>query len=293
MKPLHLILLIVMNCLWAVSYTVFKALSPYLNAGGVATLRFGLAGVILVLCWPLLPGCAPRGRDLVRTILMGVVVFMLAPRFQVAGVQMGKAADASVLMALEPLTTSLAAAVFLHEHIGPRRWIGFLLGLAGAILMAEVWRPEFRLPALTANALIVLSFCCEAAYSVMGKPVLARAGLFKVLAVALIAGTAANLWFDGPSTLRAAKVMPPDGWALMAYLSLVCTLLGYSLWFVVIRESEVNVVALTVFIQPLVGVMVAVVWLNESLHLGQLWGGLVILAGLIIGLRRQCRPHTP
>jgi len=289
MKPLHLFFLIVMNCLWAVSYTVFKALSPYLNAGGVATLRFGLTGLILVLCWPLLPGCVPRGRDLVRTILMGIVVFMFAPRFQVAGVQMGQAADASVLMALDPLTTSLAAAIFLREHIRPRRWIGFVLGLAGALLMAEIWRPEFRLPALTANALIILSFFCEAAYSVICKPILPRAGLFKVLAVALIAGTAANLLVDGSSTIRAARIMPPYGWLLLVYLSLVCTLLGYSLWLVVIRESEVNVAALTIFIQPVVGVMVAVAWLNESLHWGQLWGSLVILAGLVIGLSRPPR----
>jgi drug/metabolite transporter (DMT)-like permease len=290
MKPLHLILLLVMNCLWAVSYSAFKALSPWLNAGGVATLRFGLAGAVLMLCWPWLPGLAPRGRDRVRAMVMGVIVFVFAPRLQVAGVQMGQATDASVLMALDPLVTSLGAAFFLREHIAPRRWIGFLLGLAGAVLMAEVWRPEFRLPALTANALILLSFFCEAAYSVVGKPILGRAGLFKVLAVALMAGTAVNLLMDGWPAIRAAAVMPPQAWLLLAYLSLICTLAGYSLWFVVIREAEVNVAALTVFIQPVVGAVVAVAWLNESLRWGQLWGSLVIVAGLVVGLERQSRP---
>ena len=62
MKPLPLILLIVMNCLWAVAYSAFKALSPWLDEGGVATLRFGLPGAILLVCWPWLPGLAPRGR---------------------------------------------------------------------------------------------------------------------------------------------------------------------------------------------------------------------------------------
>jgi len=286
MKPLHLILLLVMNCLWAVSYSTFKALSPGLNAGGVATLRFGLVGAILMLCWPWLPGIAPRGRDLVRTMVMGVIVFVFAPRLQVSGVQMGHATDASVLMALDPLITSLGAAIFLREHIGPRRWMGFFLGLAGAVLMAEVWRPEFRLPALTANALILLSFFCEAAYSVMGKPILGRAGLFKVLAVALMAGTAVNLLLDGSSTIRAASAMPPRDWLLLAYLSLICTLAGYSLWFMVIREAEVNLAALTVLMQPVVGAAVAMAWLHESLRWGQLWGSLVIVAGLVVGLRR-------
>jgi drug/metabolite transporter (DMT)-like permease len=289
MKRWHLVLLIVMNCLWAVSYAAFKELSPWLNAGGVATMRFGLAGAVLMLCWPWLPGLAPRGRDLVRIMGMGVIVFVFAPRLQVAGVQMGKATDASVIMALDPLVTSLTAAIFLREHIGPRRWIGFLLGVAGAVLMAEVWRPEFRLPALTANALILLSFFFESAYSVIGKSVLDRAGLFKILAVALMGGTIVNLFVDGSSTIRAAAGMPGEGWLLLAFLSLICTLAGYSLWFAVIREVEVNVAALTIFIQPVVSAAVAVAWLHESLRWGQLWGSLAIVAGLIIGLSRQVK----
>jgi drug/metabolite transporter (DMT)-like permease len=277
-------MLIVMNCLWAVSYSAFKALSPWLHAGGVATLRFGLAGAFLLLCWPWLPGLAPRGRDLVRSVVMGVIVFVFAPRLQVAGVQLGRATDASVLMALDPLVTSVGAAIFLREPIRPRRWMGFLLGLAGAVLMAEVWRPGFRLPALTANVWILLSFFCEAAYSLMGKPMLERAGLFKILALALLAGTVVNLWVDGRTTIQAAAAMPPRVWLVLVYLSLICTVAGYSLWFAVIREAEVNVAALTIFIQPVVGAAVAVAWLGESLYWGQLWGSLVIVAGLVVGL---------
>jgi drug/metabolite transporter (DMT)-like permease len=289
MKPVHLMLLVVMNCLWAVSYTAFKVLSPWLDAGGVTTLRFGLAGAVLLLCWPWLPGLAPRGRDLIRTAIMGVIALSLAQRLQVAGVQLGKATDSSVLIALDPLVSSVGAAIFLREHIAARRWIGFLLGLTGALVMAEVWRPDFRLPALTANALLLLSFVCEAAYSVMGKPMLARAGLFKILTIALLAATAVNLSVDGWPTLHAAATMPLRAWMIVAYLSLICTVAGYSLWFLVIREAEVNVAALTIFIQPVVGAAVAVVWLGESLRWGQLWGSLVIVAGLAIGLPRPSR----
>src|ERR1044071_3141222 len=103
MKPAQLLLLIVMNFLWAGAYSAFKALAPQLDAGGVTTLRYGLAAVALVACWPWLPGLAPRGRDLVQTALMGVVVCVCAPRLQVAGVQQGQAGDAAVLVGLEPL----------------------------------------------------------------------------------------------------------------------------------------------------------------------------------------------
>jgi drug/metabolite transporter (DMT)-like permease len=155
--------------------------------------------------------------------------------------------------------------------------------------MAEVWRPDFRLPALAANALIILSFFCESAYSCMGKPVLERAGLWKVLALALMAGTVVNLLLDGRQTLRAAASMPALPWLVLAYLALICTVAGYALWFTVIKETEVNVAALTVFVQPVVGAAAAVWWLKETLRWGQLWGSLVIVAGLVVGLRRPAR----
>lgn len=289
MKPLHLILLLVMNCLWAVSFSAFRALQPWLDEGGVATLRFGLAGAILLLCWPWLPGLAPRRRDLVLTMVMGIIVFVCAPRLQVAGVQRSQATDASILMALAPLIDSVGAAIFLREYVAPRRWLGFLLGLMGAALMAEVWRPDFRLPALAAIAWILLSFSCESAYSLMGKPMLARAGIFKVLAIALMAGTVVNLYIDGRTTLQAASAMPATGWLVLAYLAVLCTLAGYSLWYLVIKEAQVNVAALTLFVQPVVGAAVAMAWLRETLRWGQLWGSLVILAGLIVGLPRPAR----
>jgi drug/metabolite transporter (DMT)-like permease len=290
MRQTYLVGLIAMNLIWASSYSVFKHLGAELPAGALATLRFGLSAIILLGLWPWLPGSGPRGRDLVRCLLMGVVVFCLAPRLQVEGVQRGLAADGSVLVALEPLVTSVAAALWLGEHVAPRRWLGFALGMGGVLCMAEVWRPGFRLPGLVPNLLIVGSFFCEATYSVMGKPLLGRVGLHKVVGVALAGGTAANLLWDGDRTLSLAPGLSGQAWGWLLYLAVVLTVFGYCFWFVVIREVEVNVAALTIFAQPVAGVILAIAWLGESIHWGQAWGTAAIVAGLILGLRQRAVP---
>ena len=290
MKPLHLVLLILMNCLWAVSYAAFRDLSPWLDSGGIATLRFGVAALVLLLCWTILPGEDPRGLDWLRCVGIGGIVFVGAPRLQVAGVQMGSAVAASLLIALDSLVTSVAAAIFLRERISPRRWIGFLFGVTGAVLMAEMWKRDFRFPALMGNILVVLSFFCEAAYSVLGKPMLGRVGLFKILGVALTVGTVINLYIDGDATFHAATKMTAHAWIVLLYLSLICTLVGYSFWFEVIKKVDVNIAALTIFAQPVVGALVAVAWLGETLRWGQLWGSLAIIAGLVVGFYRRKAP---
>jgi drug/metabolite transporter (DMT)-like permease len=289
MKPGHLILLLVMNFCWAVVYSIYKLLGPNLPTGGIVTLRFGLAALCLLAAWPWLPGPAPRGRDLITTCVMGLLVYVIGQRLQVYGNQAGTAGNSAVLMAFEPVITSLAAAIFLHEHIGPRRWAGFALGMFGVVLLNGVWRADFQWTGVAASLIFVSSFAFEAAYSVVGKPITMRASIIKMVAISLAVGTAANLLIDGRATLAAAKVLPPQAWLLLFALALICTAIGYSLWFIVIRECPVNVAALTIFAQSVFGVALAAVWVKEKLHLGHFWGSAAIVAGLAVGLSRQVK----
>ena len=281
-----------MNFFWAAVYSAYKVIGQNLPTGAIVTLRFGLAALCLLFAWPWLPGKPPRGRDLALTCFMGIFLFVLGQRLQVYGNYLGRAGDSSVLMAFEPLTTSVIAAIFLREHIGPRRWAGFGLGLGGVALLHGVWRADFHWTGLGASLIFISSFVCEGAYSVMGKPIILRAGVMKMLAVSLAVGTVANLLIDGRSTIAAALILPVQAWMLLLVLAIVCTAIGYSLWFMVIRECPVNVAALTVFAQSIFGVAIATVWLHEKLHWGQFFGCLTIMAGLALGLSRQIRPET-
>jgi drug/metabolite transporter (DMT)-like permease len=258
-----------------------------LTTGGIVTIRFGLAGLCLLVAWPWLPGSAPRGRDLVKSCVMGFILLVLGQRLQVYGNELGTAGNSAVLMAVEPLITSLAAALFLREHIGPRRLAGCGLGMCGVVLLNGVWRKDFQWTGLAPSLIFISSFVCEAAYSVMGKPIVARASVMKMLAISLLVGTAANLLIDGPATLRAAQTLPAQAWLLLLALAVVCTAIGYSVWFIVIRECPVNVAALTIFVQSVFGVAIAALWLGEKLHWGQLLGSITIVAGLVLGLSRQ------
>lgn len=293
MKPVHLLLLIAMNCLWAATLSTFKALAPWLDGGGIVTWRYGLASIACALLWFWLPGAAPRGRDLLKSVWIGVLVFCLGPRMQTGGVQMGQAGDAAMLMALEPLLCAVAAALVLREHIAPRRWLGFACGMSGVLLISKVWTADFHWHQLAANALVLASFLAEVAYSIIGKPVLERAGPFKVMAIALFAGTVLNLAWDGPRMALQAAALTASAWGLLLYLSLVCTVFGYGLWLVIIRETPVNVAVLTVFIQPVAGLIIAMIWLHEKPHWGQLWGIMAIVAGLAVGLWRNGEKTRP
>jgi drug/metabolite transporter (DMT)-like permease len=295
MKPSYLIILLLMNFFWAAVYSAYKVLGPDLHTGGIVTLRFGLAALPLLFAWPWLPGPAPKGRDLAKTCLMGILGFVIGQRLQVYGNQAGSAGNSSVLMAGEPIVTSVAAALFLGEHIGPRRLAGFAVALLGVAVLNRAWSTEFQWIGFEASLIFVSSFLCEAAYSVIGKPIVAQASVMKMLAISLAVGTAANLLIDGPTTFATAKVLSPKAWFLLSFMAVVCTAIGYSAWFIVIRDCPVNVAALTIFAQAVFGVAIAHGWLGERLHWGHIMGSLTIVAGLALGLSRQinktgCQP---
>jgi drug/metabolite transporter (DMT)-like permease len=293
MKPKYLIILLLMNFFWAGVYSAYKVIGAGLLSGGIVTLRFALAALCMLAGWPWYRGAMPRGGDLIRTCVMGVLVFVLGQRLQVYGNQLGTAGNSAVLMAVEPLIASVAAAMFLRERIGPRRLAGFALGMCGVALLNGAWRKDFQWTGLVPSLIFVSSFVAEAAYSIIGKPIIQHASVMKTLTVALVAGTAANMLIDGPRTLHDAATLSAQAWILLLALAVVCTVIGYSIWFVVIRECPVSVAALTVFAQSVFGVMIAAMWLGEKLHWGQLLGSVTIVAGLVLGLSRQIRRSGP
>jgi O-acetylserine/cysteine efflux transporter len=282
----QLLIMVLLNVGWAGTIVINKALTG-LPAGSIVTLRFALAALCMVLLWPLWRGPTPRGRDAVLSVLIGILVFVVGQRLQVQGVILGKASDSAVLMAVEPLLTSVAAALFLREHIGPRRLLGFLVSIAGVLVLNRVWRPDFQWTGLLPSLLFMSSFLCETAYSILGKPLVSRSDPAKILTFALLGATAVNLLWDGSATAALAVKLRPADWALLGYMAVICTVIGYSVWLAVIKHAPVNVVALTIFMQPLAGVPLAAAWLGDELHWGQLWGCLLILGGLILGLSRQ------
>ena len=145
--------------------------------------------------------------------------------------------------------------------------------------LSEFWVGAPRRPFLSQHLDQQMGAC-----HVLGKALIGRAGLLRVLTIALLGGAIVNLALDGPSTVAVARTLPAAAWWHVSYLVAICTLAGYALWYVVISETDVNLAMMTIFIQPLAGVPIAAFLLGEPLHWGQLWGGLAILAGLALGL---------
>jgi O-acetylserine/cysteine efflux transporter len=86
----------------------------------------------------------------------------------------------------------------------------------------------------------------------------------------------------------AVRTATPGDWVTLAVVILAGYVMAYSIWYGLLRRYRVDQVTPFAFLMPLFGVVASTLLLGETLSLGELAGGGVIMAGLaVVVLARQ------
>lgn len=277
-------LLGVSNALWGASWVVVKLALRELTPLQLSAWRMILAGLVLlpVVLWHMRRGRLPRAIW-PALLALGLAQAVLAKVFTVWGVQHSTAANAGLLMALEPAFTILLAAIALRERLSATRLASLAVGAAGAYLIVfqETGWPSLSAATLVGDAVFMLGLLLEAAYSVGSKPLSERYAPLAVAAASL--AIALPVWIPIAAWDVVVSGWPAvsfTGWIALAYLSLGCTVFGYIVWVYALRRIPAGGVGLTVFLQPVVGTLVAVGVLGERLTSATLAGAALVLVCL-------------
>lgn len=186
----------------------------------------------------------------------------------------------SVLFGLSPLITSLGAMVWLKEEaITPGKLLGMLFGLFGLLL---VFRGSFSLGAGAVPGLIVL-FAAVVSQS-LGLVWLKRiaddspplAMTLGTLLVALPLFFAAWWLADG----RWPETLPDRAVAATVYLGVFGSVLGFALYYYLIKHMEAGRIALITLVTPVLALLLGHS-LNDEAVLPQVWLG---AASITLGL---------
>jgi drug/metabolite transporter (DMT)-like permease len=121
---------------WGLNIVMVKYLTQSLSPLLVAAVRMPLAGIVLLpFVWKMHGFYKPTARQWGYLVLVGLTSIFLHQLFLAYGMVSSTATNASLILALNPLTTALLAALFVGEKFTPRIAIGILLGLSGVILV--------------------------------------------------------------------------------------------------------------------------------------------------------------
>ena len=249
-----------------------------------ACLRFALAALLLAALMAILRVRPPRRRALAGAMLYGA--FGIGGAFALAyyGLVDIHAGLGQTVLALVPLATLFLVVLQRQERLRFSGVIGGVLALAGiAVMSGATVRDD--VPALSLLALLGSALCfAEAAILVRRFP-----PVHPVAMNAVAMGTGAVLLLAGSLLARETFELPQQAetWPALAYLVPVGSVLVFVLYLVVLRYWEASRAAYEFVLIPVVTVVLSA-WLdNETLGLGLLIGGPLVLLGVYVGALRR------
>jgi drug/metabolite transporter (DMT)-like permease len=278
--------LVLSSLLWGTSDVAGKLALVAVPPATLAVLRFSVA---LVILWPLARwrgGPRVPARVTAPLGLLGVALTFL---FQNLGLARTTATNASLLQGAVPIVTLLLAAAVLGERLGARRCGAVGMAMAGVAVVTLPGSSGIRVPGL-GDALVLASAACFAAFVVLGRRAFPAYGTLPVLAGMAAWGTALllpmaalEIWLTRPSAIS------PEQAALVLYLGVGCSTLTYALWGYALRHLEAGRAATFDALIPVVGLVAAVVVLQEAPLMWHLVGG-ALVAGAVWVAIREPRP---
>lgn len=291
----HIALLLV-QAFFGGFHVVAKAVLSQMEPLALASIRVALASPILaVMAWRH-DRVLPRAREMPRLALLGGLGVFANQIFFIVGLKHTTATNASILMTSLPVFAVAAAAALGIEKIGPRRLLGIVLSVAGALFLVNPLRFEGGTSAALGNGLILLNCLCYALFLVLQRPILTRVPWRTVIAWSFLWGGAGVLVAGAPALARLHPAAVPAGaWLGVAYIVLFATVFTYAANTWAIRRSSPALVAAYGTLQPLVAALLAATFLGERFGWVEGIGFALIVAGLfqVSGPKPSAAPASP
>jgi drug/metabolite transporter (DMT)-like permease len=277
--------LLALAAIWGASFLFMRWGAPEFGALTLAFLRVGLAALALLplLAWhqgrPSLALLHTHWRALLGlSLITSALPFAL---FAYAALHL-PAGLSSILNATVPMWSALVAWVWLAQ--APTRWrsAGLLIGFGGVVLL--VWAKT----GLTGDARFWAVLACLLAtlnYAVSAVATRRWLGDAPPLVVATGSQIGASVWLLLPGLWAWPAAAPSAAaWGSLAALALLCTGVAYILYFrLLARVGPTNAVTVT-FLIPLFAVIWGALFLQETLTLPILGGGVLVLLGTALAL---------
>jgi drug/metabolite transporter (DMT)-like permease len=281
------IMLLVTVSIWAFNFTVTRyALTHGFQPLAYSSLRFGAAAIVVSGITYGLERSLALGRRhlLLLTAAAFVGIYLNQLAFSYA-IDLTNASTVALIFGALPIITALFAYAVGVERLHRRFWIAAVVSVAGVALVA-LGSGGGVSGNLLGNVLAFIAAATWGLYSVAIVPLLARYSVWRISAVALVAGSVPALLTAVPQIADQRWDLGPLVWAGFAFAVLAPLVLTNVLWFTAIERVGPSRATLVTNLQPFLAALFAVALLSEELTWLQIAGGVAIGAALLLARRR-------
>ena len=268
--------------MWGLAPVATRAAVAHLAPLPLLVLRMGVAALVL-LPWavPVIRRLRPRsfGR-LIAAGGLGLIGYNLPVT---VGLQWLPASTAGLLLATEPIWVMVLGYLFLAERGRATAWAGSAIALGGVAVLAgpAAVTGVGGARALAGAGLVLAGTLAFGAYTIVLRPLSREYGATSATAASTLAGAVPYLAFAGTLSGPRLAALPASVWAELAFLALGSTAAGMLLWNRAVLAGGTTRVSQLLYLEPLVALTGALIFLAERVTATMAAGGVLILAGVV------------
>jgi drug/metabolite transporter (DMT)-like permease len=261
---------------------------------GLVGIRTAITGLILVAIQ------AFRGRfwlkersDYLRFALLSLFGVVLNQFLFIGGLSLTTASNTSLLAVMIPVFALTVGAVAGLERLNTAKIIGIISAAIGVIILIDPRKASFSSQTTLGDIFIVLNSLAYGIYVASSKGAILRNGVFRsmmwVFIFACFICIPLGAWSLSTIDISAVDLRV---WLIILWISVGATAAPYLLNALALLKVDPSMVAVFVYLQPLIGFTLAVIFLGENIDFGFVVAAALIFAGVFLVTRKFIPSET-
>lgn len=278
-------MLISFSIFTGVTFNLAKYSLGFFSASSAAAWRFGLAAITMLLILALKEKLNREALKQNRWmyIILGIIGIFGFNELFFLGMKFTSPINGSLIMATNPLLTTILARFILKDSISKQKSIGICFSLIGVVLVITTgsWETIRTLSFSIGDIFILLGNLCWALYGVLGKRYVRTGSSLTTTAYTMAVGAICliivSMFESNPIPVFEA---PYASWGAIAFMAFFTSVLGYLFWNKGISEIGASRTSIFFNFVPVV-TMVNSLMLGTPITLIQLIGAIFVIAGVL------------
>jgi drug/metabolite transporter (DMT)-like permease len=266
-----------------------KVVLAVIPSAALVGFRVGITAIVLFIFQRTRGNLRLARRDDYRRLgvlsLFGVTFNQL---LFVGGLSLTKASNTSLLAVTIPIFTLAVGSAIGGEKLHVRKIIGILVAAVGVLFLIDPRSASFSSQTTIGDLMIILNSLSYGIYVATSKEVVTRNGALRSITWIFIFASLICVPV-GLISLRSVDVPEVDAviWLLIGYIGVFATAAPYLLNAWALARVNPSTVAVFVYLQPLIGFIMAVIFLGERTDLKFGIAALLVFCGVYLTTRSR------